>query len=619
VKAATLAALGIAVASDDEPDAEGAPRVSLSAGEVECGPEFLRISNLDRRPIPDAASDESIELAEFLTRRLARVRDPYPGSLRPLQAVALKEAWTCKGLVGMLATGAGKSLSSYLLPTVLQSKRPLYVCPGSIKGDMAKEFRKYAQSWHGPSMMPILSYEALSQPAGGRLVDDSGKVLRGTMLERINPDLVIFDEAHRAKALSSTTTKRIKAFRKAHPECIFVALTGTPYTASIKDIAHLMDWCLGDQSPLPRDFEEREQWASFLDAKSKDVIRVRAGALLAFNHGEGDTLQSSVRLGLATHIFETAGVIGTAEPPCAIPLRIEAVFPTDECPNVEAAIEELNNTWRLPDGTDLADPMQLAAQRKNLGLNFWTKLVPPPPDAWRTARSAWARWCRDVTQSPHASRKGWDSEATVAAAVRRGVVDDGGLLEAWEAQMWAERERTGLREPPSECQWISDEIFSVVGDWIDAHGELIWVNSIGLGQRIAREFNIPYYQNKGFDARGRHIRQHPAHTPVVVSIKANGTGTNLQHQWSKNLWLTPPSEQPLARTHRPGQDASVVDNYVYIGCYDHYKAFCSARNTKAKFAEEMQRNAEQKIRAAEIVFPTNAEITSRGGARWSPT
>ena len=81
---------------------------------VAYSPEFSRVSALPRRTWTDEEAQAS---ADALTPVLAR-----PGTdrtLRPLQAIALQELFHCRGLFAPIRVGGGKSLITFLAPTVL--------------------------------------------------------------------------------------------------------------------------------------------------------------------------------------------------------------------------------------------------------------------------------------------------------------------------------------------------------------------------------------------------------------------------------------------------------------------------------------------------------------------
>jgi len=71
-----------------------------------------------------------------------------------------------------------------------------------------------------------------------------------------------------------------------------------------------------------------------------------------------------------------------------------------------------------------------------------------------------------------------------------------------------------------------------------------------------------------------------------MSIRAHGVGKNLQHGWSTQIVLEPPSsgtvwEQLLGRTHRPGQEADTVSFYVYQHTEAFRRAVVQAREDAA--------------------------------------
>ncbi len=76
--------------------------------------------------------------------------------------------------------------------------------------------------------------------------------------------------------------------------------------------------------------------------------------------------------------------------------------------------------------------------------------------------------------------------------------------------------------------------------------------------------------------------------PAVVSVKACGTGHNMQ-QWCENLIPVPLSvggatDQLLARTHRDGQEADYVDVTFLLSCPETYECLGQAL-ADARFSE----------------------------------
>ena len=596
---------------------------------VERGPEFMRILSAARRPVPDLSSPEVAELAQFLTSRLATSSSPYPGPLNGAQAVCLRELWQSKGLFGALKVGAGKGLTAFLCPTILPTPRPLYVSLKSMLHPMQVEWMKYRQHWHGlpASRYRMISFEALSSPSAGEDLGPDGRVTRQSLLERLAPTMLIFDEMQRLASTGTTGCKRVDAYLEAHPETIVIGLSGTPFKTSIKDSAHILEWCLGRNAPLPNDYLEREMWASYLDAKKGMGPRASAGDLYEFLTPEEqiaarhaltydvDAERAVVRKAISRRMYETPGFVGTQDPPLDVGLVVEAAYPTEdpsqECPKIAAAYETMRDKMELPDGTELMDQMQVTRHLSTIALGFWQKWEPQPPPEWVMARSAWGKWCRQAIKH---NRRGIDSEARMKAAVRKGLYDDEGALAKWEEAEKAERKRTGLREPPSVSVWVSDEAIEYAAQWVKQYQGVVWVFHIGLGERIAARCGIPYYGQKSVDKRGVHITKHPG-GPAVASIVSSGTGKNLQGFWAHNLWFTMPGEQSLGRTHRQGQKAAVVHNWIYLGCEVHLRSYYAANTLKSRFAEEML-TSPQRLRYADTDMPTMYELSLRGGERW---
>lgn len=644
-----------------------ASRFGESFADVQYGPEFHRIAALPRRAIPAQDDPESVEIADFCTARLAKCDNPYPGRLKPIQGLAFKEAWENQGGVGMIRVGGGKTMIAFLLPEIWGAARPLIVTKAMMIKDMEAERARMLRDWHirPAHQCPIISYELLSSVSSGEVLDDAGNVIVKSRLARMAPTHIIFDEAHCLSDSGTTGAKRVKAYLEEHPDVVVWVMTGTFFKRSIKDASHLFQWALKARAPLPVDFLERETWASCLDARAPSASSVRAGpgALMDFltldersayeDPGLTPAEQTAIiRTVVARRILETPGVIGTQDPPLEIGLEIGHILPAEEDEDIEELFKILRGVpgdgetypgWRLPDGTEIADGVSMARHTNTAGYGHWNVWDPAPPDVWKFHRNQWSRWCRKAIKY---NRRGIDSEARMKDAVSRGLYNDSWteeevklLEQAWKGNpkeklfepmtilgrsrlvLWqqaeaAERTRTGLLEPPSLAVWVSEQIVEECARWLDEVGNgVIWVNAIGLGELLEARLGIPYYRAGGVDRDGRHIKKHPG-GPGIASIKANGTGRNLQGFWSNNLWLCPPSEQSLGRTHRAGQTAAVVRNWVYLGCQEHLAAFHSARSVKAAFAEQMQMSP-QKLRYAVTDMPDFRELEQRGGRRWA--
>lgn len=606
--------------------------------------ELLRILRLPRRDIPDPDSPEAIKLAGFLTQHLAKVPldQLYPGPLMATQALALREGKVCKGLWAPIVVGGGKRLTCFLLATLYLKAgytNVVYVHRGAEREDVKREFELFRKSWHGPTELQLrcITYEDIRQPGNAEVLDANGRLVKPSLLDRIQPQVMIFDEIHELGNAGAAGTKRVRHYLARKPETICMGLTGTPYRDSLADAAHLMEWCLKENSPLPRPsvaWKTLQAWCGYLDAKPGGALgRTEVGALRRYcelydspldTYNSDAEVQREVIQGIrrlvAQRILETPGVIGTRDAPLDVPLTMDPWYPLEDNFDVSQTYHEMVKTEKLPDGTELPDPLALTRNLSTTGYNFWSKWLPEPPEEWRQARNAWSKWCRRALKY---NKHRLTSEATVKAAIRRGLYQETGkkLLEAWEAADKAYREETGLREPPSVPQWLGDgtEVVASVREWVRQYGGLVWVQHIGLGDLLSAQLGIPYYgAGGGFDKNTkRNIIHHPG-GPAIASLDACGTGKNLQHLWSDALWLCVPGEQALARIHRRGQKASVVRNFYYIGCAPHLDSYERAKEVKAAFHQDMMLSPQKLMYLQDEGMPSCWELERRGGTRWEP-
>lgn len=604
---------------------------------VERDEEFERIFSLAERPAPDPDDPEILALARELTVRLRRVPAPYPlpsesASLFPTQALALREAFENRGMLAPIRTGGGKTLTLYLIFAVLGAKRPLLLIPASMERETREAYARFEKDWHGPRLadVTILSYEKLSNPSSSAKVLTDGTVVLPSLIDRIAPDVVCMDECDRLADMTAAGTRRIGRHLDAREHVPVVATSGTLIRRSLKDAAHVAEWTLGKRAPLPLTFETLQAWSDALDARTKSGgKRTDMGALLevlsederrAFDLAESEEDARAIVVGrVGRRLLETPGVLSSQDGPLAIPARFDAYLPETEDPAIEEEFVKLlvgddeRAAWTLPDGTPLMDARALARPLATLSTGFYLVQDPAPPPDYRTARSGWATAVHDVLK--YRKDLELDSEYTIRQAVENGVLEEYlETLDEWKSAQRAYRERTGLAEPPSVPIWISDETVTAVAEWLEEGPGLVWVNFIALGEKLSRALRLPYFGSGKVDATGRHVTRLKKGESAVLSMSAVGRGTDgLQRIHHRQLWIGAPSEQPLARLHRPGQLAECVRNDIYLGGGVQLTRFWRARELAANFAGRIT-GIPQKAAYFENHVPERIE---RDGRRWA--
>lgn len=602
--------------------------------------EYDRVFAVPRRPIPDPTAIESIELAKELTALLRRVPVPYPfkrpeDHLYATQALALREIWEQRGAVLPIRVGAGKSLLCYLTIAVMKPKRPMLLVPAAMVLDTEVEWRKFERDWRGPRFedVVVLSYEKVSNPSSAEKALQDGTVIYPDIMERHKPDLIVMDECDRASDVTATGTIRIGRYIENHRPVV-VAMSGTLIRRSLKDASHILQWALGDDNcPLPKveQFKALQAWSDALDARGgKGGKRTEPGALLeqltpeerqAYNAADSADDARGVVCGMVgIRLLETKGVCGSQDGPLAVPGRIDPRYVKDEDDALEEQYrllldgDEENNRarWTLPDGFLMPDARALAMPLVTLGMGFLLLQEPRPPETYSLCRSAYNAAVREVVEKRPDLRL--DSEFVVRKAIREGRLPEmAELLKDWESEQRGYRETTGFAQPPSVPLWFSDEVVDEVKAWLDQETGVVWVGYVALGNKLSKALKLPYFGASKVDATGRHVTKLKKGEPAILSAASCGRGLNgMQFLHHRQLWLTAPSEQPLARLHRAGQMADMVYNDVYLGSSAALARYQRQKLTAVNFAGAISRQA-QKLQYLQDNMP---ERVSREGKRW---
>lgn len=367
--------------------------------------------------------------------------------LSPVQSLALYWARKAGGLIAPLAVGTGKTAISLLAGRVMGARRPLLLIPTDAQNPLRREIEKMRPHWQVPL---VVAHDTKDNSGALRILPYSQLSLaRGTdILDKLQPDVVIADECHSLRYMSSARAKRVIRYFKSYPETRFVGLSGTVTSKGLRDYAHLCELALRNSSPVPLKEADLIAWANVIDAdavaRSQDIRAFEefcpnlgslteveiAWALQEIDAGTdtgralkrtggqlpAKSLKRAARNAFRERFVRTVGVVATTEGSvqCSLKLRERALRVPDV---VQEALDDLNATWTRPDGEELVtalDKWRCAAQ---LSQGFYYRWVWPDnvvDTEWMGYRSWWHREVREVLKK---SFVGLDSPLLVTRAV----------------------------------------------------------------------------------------------------------------------------------------------------------------------------------------------------------
>lgn len=564
--------------------------------------ELRRIVAMPRR----AWSEE--DAREMATRLTELLRTPKGTmALRPVQAIALVELGVRGGLFGIMRVGAGKTLTSLLAPVVVEAERPLLLIPSKLVAKTKRDYLALREHWDIPEPM-IVTYEKL------------GRVQAAEALDEYAPDLIVADEAHKLKNTKAAVTRRVRRWMRENPRTKFVAMSGTVAKRSLMDYAHMLQWALKSDVPLPDNYNDLRIWADALDARKNIDRRAYPGALtdlcndeeraawgtppkdrrarLLYDMTDATPSRIAARRAYRRRLVETDAVVATQEAGIAASLVLTPVEPPKSAV-IDAAFNQLRKTWETPDGEPISDAPSMWRHAREIALGFYYRWNPRPPRDWIDARKAWCAFVRSTL----AGSRSLDSELQVKLANPH----------AQELTDWlAVKDKFA---PRTEIVWIDDTVRDLAASWLANNTGILWVEHVQFAHALARFTGVPYY-GQG-NASGAEL--HPKNKSMILSIEAGREGLNLQ-AWSSNFVLSPPAdgerwEQMLGRTHRDGQEADEVSVEVAAFCVDHVESFWSAADGARYVADTL--GSPQKLLIADNNFPAVADLAGRKGGRWN--
>ncbi len=638
--------------------------IDASMATVEYRMDFERIMALPRRTALDCErapgqrfySAEAQALAEYVTEKFAKTRRTKCACvdlgystciklLNPSQAWSLREMGKLGGAIGMIGVGGGKTIMGILAPlavpnckvAVLLAKPDQRIHYWAAYLRLREHFRVPSFKFDeltsemgdvvpGAPALHFVPYSKLSQASSTDL------------LERMNPDLIICDEAHSVSARTSSRTNRLLRYLANHDGIRFCAWSGTLIKKSIRDQAHLMSHALGMNSPMPLDPDDVEAWAAVFDpSPTPDTETSTAKKLYdAFDHGGRDRkwyqrggVNEGVRQGYRQHVLETPGVISTREASvgCSLPFYERRVALPD---SVRKALRDVRELMKRPDGEELVEATEIALCARNIASGFYFYWAFPgkpctcPPEVfidsqrcmncqfieeWYRRRTAWNKELRDRLRSFDVHM---DSPLLCTNAAMRAYQDEiyKGELPVWPAQAWPlwQEIRDQVQYTP-KVKWIDEFFAQDAADWAKEHTGIVWCQSSAFGRKVAELAGIQYHGG-GPEAEA-NILAEKGNRSIVASLKAHGTGRDgLQHKYREQYFPEPPAsgetwQQALGRLARPGQEADSVETWVARHSSEVRDALANALRD-AEFTESMTGN-HQMLLAADMDFDWRRE------------
>ena len=531
--------------------------------------DLQRIEALPRRPRPtdDQQSQTAAQMTALLRRdnpkcRCKELNAKCITHLLPVQGWYLLEAMA-GGALGHVSAGAGKTLIGFLLPMVVPNvKRAVLLVQPDLLSQALHDFEVASQHFRLPNLAgakagpfyadrPVLDLLAYSKL--------SAKSCTAWLSDR-KPDLVIADEAQNLSNVEGVRGDRfLRYFMDAPYPVRLCAHSGSLTVDGLDDYSHLSALALLEGSPLPIDPDTVVEWASALDPfREGQRPPAPPGALLRLcAPGE------HARSGFRRRLVDTLGGITTldASIPAKLVIRKRPTPPLPE--KVAEALAQIRGGER-PDGEELVEDVErkVAARQAAYGFYYYWRFPRGEPDdlilRWYAARKAWGRALRARLE---ARSEGMDSPLLLTEAADRYDAGYVGPLPVWHCPVRAAwRGVQPLVQPVPAFQWIDDFMAADAARWGRENVGIIYYQHTAFGRRLAEIGGFPIYE--GGDEASAAIRAEDGTRTVVASLKAHGTGKNLQ-MFHRGLLANSPSnngqlEQVLARLHRTGQEADAV-------------------------------------------------------------
>lgn len=541
--------------------------------------------------LPVKAAVDPVAVALEYTNRLKRAAGTMV--LKAVQALALLEAELVGGLLASIGVGEGKTLLSFLLPVVMKARKTVLLIPPALREQTIRRAHpELAKHWRIPNLgvsQASVSYPDVEGTIHVVAYSELSSARTADILERLQPDLIVCDEAHKVRNFDASCTKRFRRYFKAFPNTKLCALSGTLISKSIRDISDLAKFALRERAPIPLYWPTLEAWSEALDPGDWTPP---PGELLRLCQ-PGETVHEAFR----RRLWSTPGCIASNESNIGSSLIIHR-REVKLAPEVKAALDKMRGTWTTPNGEEeFDDALTFARHARDLSTGLYFRWIWPQGepvalrDQWMECRRDWHKTVRERLK---ASIPGQDSVLLCSRAAESGT---------WKCPAWEPwRDIKDLAHPESEAVWVSEFLVEDAVRWAQDHKGLIWLEHPAMGEAFARR-GVPFYGAHNKD----RILEESGNRAIALTRGVFYLGTDgLQERFNEQLILAVSpgadiNEQLLGRLHREKQKAGEVETYVYLHTPELAGAFADALKG-AQWIEKME-HKRQKLSYATVTCP----------------
>lgn len=537
------------------------------------------------------------------------------GQLWDVQACALASLAIHGGVALQAGCGDGKTLVSILGAVMVNAQRPLILIPGKLRSDFYRQWGEYAAlGFRMPTNVEVKAHDFISR--------------NSTWLDNYAPDYLFIDEGHNYRRVENAARvrrlQRYLAYNPTRPnggDITFGVASGTLAADTVLDFAHLLSHALGVNCPVPRRMPvigvdglvtspispELARWANCLDVdgrpsphdwnRMRDLVsRYAPDWIETYERGNGTTRQTIARQAYDERRRTIPGLITSDSESVSASLVITTSDEPTPPHEILDALDMVAAGLR-PDGQDAFESdvdQWRAGQQVSIGVFYrwdWTRTELGVPDVeWINARKVWNKAVRHELAN-HAAPN-YDSPGQISATVERDIVQQyqhgtapthahlHSLYAAWH-NVRGRHNPDELREHVWLHRWYVEHVVAEARR--DPRPVIVWYTSEAMEDALI-EAGLPCF-GAGSEAPRQAIT-------CGLSRRRFGTGHNLQDRWYVMHFAEFPSsgeaaEQTLARLHRPGQRAEVVEARVYTHTKPFAKNLERARQ-KAAFIQPMQ-------------------------------